>query len=382
MADQGRYTQLNETLARVQASYNEPSDAGLNSALTTFFNSFQDVSRHPESTGPRTLVQHYADDVARKFRDIYSTLSGTTLDIAEHIRGTIGQVNDLAKQIAALNVEVQKSTSVGGQSNDIADRRDSVVQELSKLVGAVVIEEQDGNGKKTGAVNLSVGGVPLVQGGNVVPIPSQFDNVRGQPVLLDGAHQIPIQSGELGGLIEASAHVADYTDDLNRLASTFITSVNAQHRAGYGLDGQTGRPLYSGTDASNIGLDSVVANDPQAIAAASAPAPGNNPAPGNGDNARAIADIASQTIFGPLTLQDYYGESVTKVGADAKSFDRLASNQVQVVQQLSNVRNSVSGVSMDEELSKMLAYQRAYQAAAKLLSTYDGLIESLINSVR
>ena len=232
IANQGQYRQLDDTLTRVQAAYNEPGDAGLNNAMSTFFNSFQDVSRQPESTGPRTLVQHYADDLAQKFRTVYSTLSGSSLDITERVRAMVVQVNDLAHQIGTLNVEVSKSISVGGQSNDLQDRRDSLVREMSKLVGVTVVEESDGTGKKTGSVNLSVGGVPLVQGGTVVEVPDKFGTVRGQAVLLNGTDPLPVHSGELGGLIQSNNQVRSYMADLNKVAATLITAVNKQHAAG------------------------------------------------------------------------------------------------------------------------------------------------------
>lgn len=383
LGDQGSAQQLSNTLAQVQTAYNEPGSAGLNSALTTFFNSFQDVANDPQNTGPRVLVQQYAGAVATKFRDLESSLTGASADITNRVQSTVNQANDLAHQIAALNIQVQQSVSVGGQANDIQDRRDGLVQQLTTLVGGTVIEEQDGTGKKTGSVDVSVGGVPLIQSGTVVELPSKFANVRGQPVLISSSGQpIPVQSGQLNGLIKANANVTGYLNDLNTLAAKFITTVNAQHKAGYGLDGQTGRPLFSGTDASNIALDSVVANDAQAIAAASAPAtPGSPPVPGNGDNALAIANIANQPVFGTLTLQDYYGESITKVGADAGNADSQVTNQGKVVQQITNVRNSVSGVSMDEELTNMLSYQRSYQAAAKLVTTYDTMLQTLISAV-
>lgn len=378
LADQGKYRQLSDTLSRVQTMFNDPGDAGLNASLTTFFNSFQDVARHPESVGPRTIVLHNADDVAKHFRDVFSSLTGTRLEIGEHVKSVISQVNDLAKQIAGLNTEIQKAISLGGQPNDLSDRRDGLVQQLTQLVGATVVEEQDGKGNKTGSVNVSVGGIPLVQGPVSGSLPVEFGIQKGQAVLISGKDKFPVISGELAGLIQADDNVKSYLADVNALASKLITTVNAQHKGGYGLNGETGLDFFSGTDASNIAVNTVIAGNPEAIAAASPPSSGTTPAAGNGDNARALANIASQALFGTMTLQDRYAQTVTRVGADAKSYDQQATNQGEVTQQLSNLRSSVSGVSMDEELTKMLAYQRAYQSAARLVSTYDEVIQSLL----
>src|SRR5258706_461124 len=86
----------------------------------------------------------------------------------------------------------------------------------------------------------------------------------------------------------------------------WLSAVNPQHKAGYGLNGTTGIQLFSGTDASNIALDSIIANDSESIAAASSPSGGGTPAAGNGENARAIANIAYQAVFGTMTLQEHY----------------------------------------------------------------------------
>ena len=231
MSDQGRWQQLNDTLSRVQAGYNEPGDAGLNSSLTTFFNSFEDVSRDPQNTGPRTIVLHNAQDVVNKFRSVYDTLTGSSLDIGQRISAMVTQVNDLAHEIAKLNLEVTKATAAGGQANDLEDRRDGLVRQMSQLAGVTVVVESDGKGKPTGSVNLSLGGVPLVEGSSVMEVPSKYDMVRGEPVLLNGTTPIPVRTGQLAGLIQSNAQIQSYMQDLNQVASTFISSVNAQHEA-------------------------------------------------------------------------------------------------------------------------------------------------------
>ena len=158
--------------------------------------------------------------------------------------------------------------------------------------------------------------------------------------------------------------------------------MNQQHQAGTGLDGVTGRNFFDGTDAESIKVSAPVENDLNAIAAATPPVAGSTVAPGNGDNALALARLQIAKLFGDQNITDFYGAKVTSVGSDVAAADRSVTNQGSVVQQLQNSRNSVSGVSLDEELTHMLEHQRAYQAAAKLLTTYDNLLDSIMNIVK
>ncbi len=117
------------------------------------------------------------------------------------------------------------------------------------------------------------------------------------------------------------------------------------------------------------------------IAAAAAPTPPNTFAPGNGDNARALANLASDQVIGNFSLNSYYNSRVASVGADSQTFQQEADNQAKVLSQLQNQQSSVSGVNLDEELTKLLQYQRAYQAAARVINTADAFLNTIINGL-
>lgn len=157
--------------------------------------------------------------------------------------------------------------------------------------------------------------------------------------------------------------------------------MNGQHSAGAGLDGSTGRPLFVGTDASNIGLSQAVQNSTDAIAAATAPTPPATVAIGNGDNARALAQLAQQSLIGTNTLNQTYISQVARVGADSKSAKTNTANQDSIVTQIQNQQSSVSGVSLDEELSKLIQYQRSYQAASRFITIIDDTLDRIINGL-
>jgi flagellar hook-associated protein 1 FlgK len=380
--DQAKYNSLSEALKRVEDTFNELSTQSISKQITATFNAFQEVARAPEGDAARSLLRSQGESVSRVFRDTFNGLNNLDADLKDKGAILVSEVNDLAKQVADLNDQIHIATIVGGHPNDLEDKRDNVIKQLAGLVGAQAQPEHDAQGNPTGYVTVRVNGFTLVQDNKTNPLPSTFAIQAGVPQLTDGTFMIPIKSGDVAGLIQASTMIERYRDDLNTVASTFISAVNTQHAAGYGLDGLTGRNFFSGTDASNMGVDASIRSDLNAIAASSPPLAGGTVAPSNGDNARAIADIGNQRLFGNQTIVAYHAAKMSQLGADAQSAERQATNQQSVVQQLQNMRDSTSGVNLDEELTRMLQYQRSYQAASKLVTTFDSLIDNLINMVR
>jgi flagellar hook-associated protein 1 FlgK len=380
-AEQGQLNTLRDLIQRAQGAYNEPGTGGLSSLLTAFFNSFQQLSQNAESGTLRETVRQQAETLSRQFNQVSTSLSSMEDDIAQRAQRAVEEVNGLAQQVAALNLDIKKQIALGNRPNDLLDKRDALIQQLGELVGATTTAETDASGRQTGAVNVAVNGFVLVDSDHAGKLPSDFKFLNGIPQLTDGSSDIPVTGGELGGLLRASSLIAGYRSDLNTVASTLIIRVNAQHEAGYGLDGSTGNPFFAGTDASNIAVSQGVENSLDAIAAATPPVSGSTVAPGNGDNALAIANIGSARLSGSNTLGQFYAAKVAQVGADAQAFGQQADNQEQVMQQLNNLRSQTSGVSVDEEMTRMIQYQRSYQAAARLLTTMDSMLETLLNAI-
>jgi flagellar hook-associated protein 1 FlgK len=237
-------------------------------------------------------------------------------------------------------------------------------------------------GLGTGEVQVSVGGFMLVQNDLPAELPTTLTSINNTLGLLT-AHgdTIPLKGGTLHGLVKASALVSSYNEDLNTLASGFINAVNTQHQVGYGLDGVTARDFFTGTSASDIAVSVTINSNLNAIAAASPPSPPNPFAPGNGDNARAISALSHNPTVGTYTLNEYYSDHIAKIGTDLRSFRLDSENQGKVLNQLHNLQSSISGVSMDEELTNMLQYQRTYQAATRIINIMDDTLDRIINGL-
>ncbi len=383
LSDQGSYETLRDILTRAQGAFNEPSSIGTGSLLTGFLNSFSDLATDPANAGLRAGVRTQAQALVSGLHGFNANLKQVTSDTEKNITLTIHQINDIAKQIASLNGEIQKSVLTGGSPNELLDKRDSLLESLGNLTDTQVIQTKDSaSGKFTGSVQVYVGGQPLVYNDESTPLPTSFDTASGSTALLDSDNNpIPIRGGVLSGLLQARTVVEGYRAQLSQFASATITAVNAQHALGMGLDGSTGKPFFVGTDASDIDVASDIKKSTDAIAAGAAPVP---PAPfskGNGDNASAIARIAQQKVINSGTLNQFYNAQVTQVGSDVKHYTDLSDSQQKIISQTRNQQSAVSGVSLDEELTQLIQYQRSYQAASRFISVMDDALDRVINGL-
>jgi len=379
--ERGELQHMRDILANIQSSYGEPSITGLSGLLTAFFNAFQELSRDPESTAVRTLVREKGSLLAAQFRAVSDSLVQTRLDAQRQLITVVEEANSVAGQVAELNAKIAQSVAAGENPNDLQDSRDALIRRLGELVGAEIKPELDGNGRQTGAVNVFVGGYSLVLGDRAQALPTDFAILQGEPYLTDGRENIPLRGGAAAGEIRGISLIEGYRNDLNTLAASLISSVNQLHRAGYGLDGVNNRAFFAGSNAGDIAVHPAILADLSAIAAASPPPAGGNLASGNSDNARAIADIVRQRLLQNQTLGEYYASSLARIGSDARAVEERSAHLDQVVQQLQALRNSTSGVSIDEELTLMLQYQRSYQAAARMLTVMDEMLDRVINSL-
>ena len=387
-SQQGAIGTLKDTLATVEGAYNEPSDSSIGQGLTDLFNSFSDLSANPQSGPVRTTVLNRAESLVTAFHTVSAALNQITPQLTSKIGVTIDSVNQIAGQIAALNKEIGQSVAVGDTPNDLQDKRGQLIDQLSQYVDVQVIAQKNGDtNQPNGQLNINVGGFSLVQGDSANTLPKTIATDSNTPGLLtsDGT-TLPLRGGQVYGLIQAGILVKGYQSDLDTLAYNVVNATNQRHLYGYGLDGSTNNAFFGALTAadgaaSSISVDTGIQADPDKIAAATAPTPPATFAPGNGDNARSLASLASTQVIGSLSLDSYYNAKVAGVGADSRTFQQQSSNQDAIVSQLKNQQSSVSGVNLDEELTKMLQYQRAYQAAARVINMADSFLDKIINGL-
>jgi flagellar hook-associated protein 1 FlgK len=380
---QGALSSLSDILGQVEESYNEPGDSGIGQLMTNFFNSFSDLSTNPQSAAFRSTIRNNADTMVAQIHSVNDAMNQINPQIQAKINAAVGNVNQIAQQIAGLNKQIGLSVAEGDHPNDLMDKRGELLSQLSSLVDIQVTDVQNPNtGAPTGQVQVNVGGYALVQNDTTNALPTTMTTAGNTLGLVTAnGNTIPLQGGQVYGLLKATTLLSSYQGDLNTLVSNMITGFNAQHAAGYNLNGQTNVPFFTGTDAGSIQVNPAIENDANNIAAASAPIPPATYAPGNGDNARALASFTSRQVINGSSLDDFYNSSIARVGADSQSYQTQTANQAQVVNTLQNQQSSVSGVSLDEELTNMMQYQRSYQAASRIIDTMNSLLDTIINSL-
>lgn len=358
-------------LSHLESILAENSDDGLLPKLDQFWAGWQALSNEPTSTSLRAIVLDDASALATAFNRRATQITQMRSDQNLAVAGNVEEINSLASQIAQLNGNISRVISVGEQPNDLMDKRDLALDRLAELTGAVSSEQ------KNGEMLVSVGGHVLVMGQDTFKLEVRTNPTDTSVVDAywnDGQKLTP-PSGELKGTLDVRDRVlVDQLTGLNTMSAGLIAQVNTIHSGGYGLNNATGLNFFNGTDASSITVNSTL--DANSIATSSA-------ANQAGNNNIALQITALKTVkgmkAGTATLNDFYNTQITELAVTTK---RASDNSYQhglIVNALGNQRESVVGVSLDEEAANMAKAQKAYQAAARVLTAYDDLLDLVIN---
>lgn len=515
----------------IEAVYNEPEEVSIRSNMDKFWEGWQELSMHPENQAARQAVVTRGESLTDSIRSKWDSFTGIGNLINSDIEATVRQVNDYAKQIAGVNSEIVRSRAMGDNPNDLLDRRDLLVDKLSKLVN-ITTDQRDSD-----EFMVHLDGQVLVQGG----VARGFDletvldnNAYSKLVWSDTRLDAHVSSGTLGALIELrDVDIRNEIQGLNTVTMNFSDLVNDVHRNAYGANNVTGldffteRPFienvngnydsdgdgvldksyvfrftgntkldlqeqiglegtmtlsgpsgnvtvayhptdsveavinrindsgaevkayldrnshlvlkattaqamenpdfvirhvedtgffltgYSGilnesgeagaydfnqsdavtalrteqfsvspvlNPAGYIEVNQTIRNDVMSVGAAFMDASGNV----NSGDARAAVEIASIRntkimIGSDRTLDDYFADSVTNVGLKGEQAENNFNSHLAIMNDLRNMRDSISGVNIDEELSDILKFQHGYNAAAKFITVWDNLIDTVIN---
>jgi flagellar hook-associated protein 1 len=374
---QGSAQATEDGLGQVEGVINEPSDNGLNSLLGSYWSAWQNVANTPQDMATRQALVEAATSLANGFNSASSQLSTIASQTAQDAGLTLQQINDDAQSLQSLNTAIYNATAVGDTPNDLLDQRDQVLDDLSKLGSVSVTDNGDGT------ITALFDNVTLVAGKTAYTLSESGGTVSNNMATPETA-AVPATTGKLGALIALrDTTIPGYQSRLDTIASTLIKQTNALQAGGVdvngvtqpggvGLDGSTGKPFFGGTNASNI---AVVVTAAQIAAASTANAPGDN------TNALKLADLRDDATLTPLagaTIDGAYGQLVTTIGSDSQAAQRASSNATVLVNSLTNRRDAVSGVSLDEEMTNLIRYQKGYQAAARALNSMDDALELLI----
>lgn len=379
--------------SRVEVCFAEPASSGIQDQVVEFFKGWQNLNNNPQDPGVKASVKELGVQLASLMTYTYNQLTDIQESVIKpgvvpavdrgQLKDQVDRVNDLLVQVRNLTTDIEKIYQIGQQPNDLLDKRDLLLDELAHY-GPLEVVQETVNGKPTGDLStftffgMDVKAAPSVEPTFFLQINAFSGNVElhenytsGMLVDLTANCNDTNEGGSLLGLEKSRQDILNFKDTLNDMSIFLRDEIRNQNNTpppAATLDFFTaGSSLATG----DFSVNGAVVSDPNII---------------DGTKAGVIADVRKEdmSVIAALagrdyTLEECYGLLTTDVGNKAKGADDMAANQKAIQEQMSKLRESVSGVSVDEELTKMVQFQYGYQASARVVSMIDELLDVLIN---
>lgn len=420
------------TIGAIEGIINEPSATGLSAVMNKFWNSWEVLNRDPTLLSARIDVVGSAVNFADTLQHIGQSLINVSADINSNITAKVNEANVITQEIAQLNDFIRRTEAFGDNANDYRDQRDLLIDKLSTLVDVQATESPDGN------VTILAAGVEVVNGDaftlltdadaeaatagqlhGYVQSRSEVEIITNQlnamiNTLVQGELTVTLPNGyvtstdmtavnnvtlENGTTVTAGTLIPAGT----RIASSaqfVVNGFNGVHQLGYSQSdpATSGIPFFVTSDNSgtfnimNIRVNPAIQNDTNLIAASGkydVVGTVNSTIKGNSDIAHALAKLrdnvfnypANMTNLTSGTTDDYFRAVTSDLGTRASNAERSMQNQQQLVDSVNIRRQSVSGVSLDEEMADMIKFQHAYNAAARNMTIVDEMLDRIINQM-
>lgn len=424
--NQNRLTSLQE----IEPAFNEMATSGLGKSIQDFFDSWQTLSNNAAGTAERQTVLTRAQVMVENFHQANQNLRNVQITANRNLEGITADISQKAKSIASLNAQIVQTELGGASSSELRDKRDYLAQELAKKMGATFTEEKDGsmtvslpNGsslvERNQYATLYTSPMPLVppNANNVNPSNHiLITNVGDPPLSAKPISDTDITTtvggpnntlGEIGAMLGLRDTVVPaYLQKLDELAYNLAYQVNAQHKQGWNLNGNTNTNFFApatltappasavavaGYSSSNstLGIKLNISSTNEIAAADVNPVTGGViTGGGNNTNALALAAIKDRQVSfatsggASASVISYYNAMVSGIGVDVQAAQNATNQGESYVTQLNNLRESNSGVSLDEEMTNMIKYQKAFQGAARLITTATDMMDTVLAMVR
>ncbi|WP_249871319.1 flagellar hook-associated protein FlgK [Oceanobacillus saliphilus] len=409
----GYWTARSEALSRMETLLNEPSDTGLSTTIDQFWQSLQDLAVNPENSGARSVVLQRGQALAETFNYMSGTLTNIRNDLENQIDVTIKDANTLIDGINELNKQIKNLETHGYTGNDLYDRRDVMIDQLSEIVSIHVDYNKShlppnkmGDGVATITIVNHAGTAitELINGvtgeANLFDEPSYTEaeslSVINSITIAGADSGIMSTNGSLKGLIdsfgyadEAGVANGDYPEmmrQLDQMAFAVATAFNEQHQEGKvgsgenAADGGAFFTNFGGGETAYIGAAGAIS---VLLTNGSQIATSTNGDSGNGDNALNLAAVFDKPItsLDGASIKKFYESVIGDLGVTAEHANRMTENTGTLLAQVENQRLSVSAVSLDEEMTNMIKFQHAYSAAARNLTAVDEMLDRIINNM-
>lgn len=391
-----QYCTKSELLGQVEIIFNEPSDTGINANLGEMFDSWQELSKNPESLTQKSIVVEKSKTLANSLNHMSNQLNNLKDNTVEDIGKNVMDFNSTVDKLESLNKQIFNVGIKGQVPNDLLDQRDILLNDLSGMADVSAGFDKYGRaeismtGVSNGKVDVLIGSVK-----NALDIEKGVDGkLTTSLITMVGTDKVKIgdvkvESGQIAGNIEGLVEIEAQLGELDRFAQNMADEINKAHTGKMKSDIDIDIDLdpkdiftkgVSGEiniTAGNIQINEEILKKNSLITAGKS----NTDEWPEGDGSRAlkIAGIRNEKIIGGTTIEGAYTNIVTTVGISKQYADNMVSNQEVLLDHLMLRRESTSGVNIDEEMTNVIRFQKAYQANAKVISVLTEMLDTIIN---
>lgn len=324
-----------EYFKNIEGIFNEPSDTAISSSLNSFFNSWSELSKDPQSSGVKSVVIENGKYLSNSINSAFKRLESLEEGLDKQSEYIIDEVNSMLSQLDKLEKNIKIIQGSGKSPNDFLDQRDQLLDNLSfklnindKDVKATLKKAYDANGKVT-LDDLTKSGVKI--------------------------------SGELEGTLSMKQEINKYKGGLKQLANTITSNVNKA----------AGQEIFKAKDGELISINPEMLQEPEKINVTA-------------DIALKVYELKSEKVNingKDMTINTFYNSMIQDLGQSSAAVIRDESNQSKLLENIDSSRSSVSGVSLDEEMISLVQLQHTYSANAKVMSTIDSLLDVVVNGL-
>lgn len=376
VSSQGQSTQRTKDFTRLEQILPVDGESGISTTLDQFFQAFSSLTTAPNDTTSRQLALNDARQVAQSFNQAAEALDQAKQGTQQDLTDQVNQVNTIAARIVAINKQYQQNINASNDPGLNAQMAQSL-EELSQYVDLTVLKQDNGT------ISVSVGQSLLVSGNHVLPL--QWVSGPGHRILQDSQGNDmsgSLRSGSVAELLDHANNVQPAMEaNLNQLAQTFATAVNATLRTGVDQAGvaptTTAQDLFTFDPVA--GAAKTIAINPlktTELALADPAAPGGNAI------AVQIANLQQTGLIGGATLSQFYGNLAADLGQQLSTAKQDQTTDESLTTQAESLRNDIQGVSLDQEAIHLLEFQRSFDAASQFVKVLNQLSQDLIGMLQ
>ncbi len=358
----GYYDRQATTLSQIETVLSEAQNQGLSKSLSNLFSSLSAVASSPETYGERSAAINAAQLLAGKFQSVRAQLVSIKDQNKQELDYTVDKLNANLDRLASLNAQIASGVKLGDTIGSLQDERDRLLVDVTKAMNVQTFVNQD-----DASASVSIDGMSLLLGETALHL-----QVTSGGIVAEGS-TVPfnVTSGSIGAMLKLrSTTIPSYIDNLDTLANSVITQFNTAHYAAYGLDGVNHRNLFTGTNAYDMSVNTTISADPNKLAASSDGTAGDN------GGIEAMLALRTQTTTGGTTFEAFHGNVVGAIGSEVASAKGYQQTVTDISTQLQNQRDSVSAVSLDEEMANLIRFQQAYNASARVINIVNEMLDT------